>query len=210
MTSEPAASGSPVAQIPQAERPGRTANALEEVTRVLRECLELGATVEIDGVGVFRRDSKGNIGFVSQKRKPRIFLAYVVEDAPAVERLFDELAWRGFDPWMDRRKLLPGQNWPRAIEQAISLADFFVACFSNRATLKRGRFQAELRYALDCASEIPLDRVYFIPVRLEECAVPGSIARTYQWVDLFPDWNEGISRLVASIERREPATECRG
>jgi hypothetical protein len=176
---------------------------------VVRECLELGASVEIDGIGRFRRAPDGTIGFVSQNRKPRVFLAYVVEDAAVVERLFDELGARGFDPWMDRRKLLPGQNWPRAIEQAISIADFFVACFSKQAALKRGRFHAELRYALDCAAEVPLDRVYFIPVRIEECAVPGSVARKYQWVDLFPDWEEGILRLHASLEQRESAAERR-
>ncbi|HWR53869.1 MAG TPA: TIR domain-containing protein [Bryobacteraceae bacterium] len=185
------------------ETGNRGASALEQVTRAVRECLELGARVEIDGVGLLWRAPDGKIGFVPRNQKPRIFLAYVVEDAPIVERLFDELAARGFDPWMDRRKLLPGQNWPRAIEQAISVADFFIACFSRKATLKRGRFQAELRYALDCASEIPLDRVYFIPLRLEPCGVPASVAQRYQWVDLFPAWEAGISKLVASLERRE-------
>ena len=33
-------------------------------------------------------------------------------------------------------------------------------CFSARSVGKKGGFQAELRYALDCARRIPLDGVY--------------------------------------------------
>ena len=64
---------------------------------------------------------------------------------------------------------------------------------------KKGQFQAELRYALDCAARVPLDRIFLIPVRLEDCAVPPCIGREIQYVDLFPDWEEGVRRVVASI-----------
>jgi hypothetical protein len=176
-------------------------SSVEQVARVVRECLERGATVEIDGLGRFRRDRDGAITFDEQGRA-RVFLAYVIEDADGAERLYDALAQRGFDPWMDRRKLLPGQNWPRAIERAIATADFFLACFSPRSTVKRGRFQAELRYALDCAAQVPLDHIYFIPVRLEDCAMPSRISQHYHWVDLFPDWERGVDRLADSMRRR--------
>ena len=114
-------------------------NSAEQIGAAIRRCVDKGGAVEIDGLGTFRRSPFGEIGFEAQE-KTRVFIAYVVEDAAMAERLFDDLAARGFDPWMDRRKLLPGQNWPRAIEQAISVADFFVACFSRKAVLKRGRF----------------------------------------------------------------------
>jgi len=57
---------------------------------------------------------------------------------------------------MDTRKLVPGQNWPRAIETAIENSDLFIACFSTNSVRKKGGFQAEIRYALDCARQIPL------------------------------------------------------
>lgn len=176
-------------------------NSGERVAALLKRCIERGAAVDIDGLGVFSPGANGGIGF-EPRTAVRVFVAYVVEDAPLAERLFDDLTALGFDPWMDRRKLMPGQNWPRAIEQAISVADYFVACFSRRATVKRGRFQAELRYALDCAAHVPLDDVYFIPVRFEECGVPARIRQQYQYVDLFPDWRKGVARLAASMRRR--------
>src|SRR6185312_7470561 len=101
--------------------------------------------------------------------------AYAHEDAAAAERLYREFVKRGFSAWLDRKKLLPGQNWPRRIEDAIISADFFVACFSTRSVDKRGGFQAEIRYALDCAKRVPLDDVFLIPVRLDECRVPARI-----------------------------------
>lgn len=181
----------------------------EQVARILRRCLQGGASVEIEGLGVFRPDGKGGFRFVPATQ-PKVFLAYVQEDAAAAERLYRGFRSHGFDPWLDRRKLLPGQNWPRSIEQAIELADYFVACFSRRALGKRGCFQSELRYALDCARRIPLEEIYFIPVRLEECRVPAYIRQHIQYVDMFPDWDRGFQRILAAIGRSRPALERAG
>lgn len=172
----------------------------EAVARLLRECLKHGARVEIEGLGVFRSDGQGRFRFEPATR-PKVFLAYVQEDAAAAERLYRDFRAHGFDPWLDRKKLLPGQNWPRSIERAIELTDYFVACFSQRAVGKRGCFQSELRYALDCARRVPLDQTYFIPVRLEECAIPWRIRRSIQYVDLFPDWEAGFRRILAAMGR---------
>jgi hypothetical protein len=174
-----------------------TASA-EDVLVVLRQCLDEGSSVEIDGLGVFRR--RNGVYEFLPRQGPHIFVAYVQEDAEAALRLYGALLAHNFDPWLDRKKLLPGQNWPRAIEQAIHVSDFFVACLSRKAVRKRGQFQAELRYALDCARRLPLDQTYFVPVRLEECPVPVRITREIQYVDLFPDWDKGIRRLLAALK----------
>ncbi len=172
-----------------------------EIARIVRKCLEKGGTVEIDGLGSFHPDAGGGFVFVPQLR-PKVFLAYAVEDRAAAERLFDAFLASGLEPWMDSRKLLPGQNWPRAIEQAISVSDFFVACFSRRSIPKRGHFQSELRYALDCTTRLPLDEVYLIPVRIEECRVPTRVQQEYQYVDLFPDWEKRLRRILTMIRKQ--------
>jgi hypothetical protein len=171
------------------------------VARIVRECLEEGKTVVIDGLGAFRPQGKRGYRFVARSA-PSVFLAYVQEDTRHVERLYDALEARGFDPWFDRRNLLPGQNWPRSIEDAIEATDFVVACFSKHSVSKKGGFQAEIRYALDCARRIPLDDVFLIPVRLDACSVPSSIRREIQYIDLFPDWERGLRRIVAILTRQ--------
>jgi len=174
----------------------------DELARILRQCLSEGRRVEIDGLGTFRA-AGGDFHFVPNSRR-RVFLAYAAEDAAKVDHLYDALAIRGFEPWMDRRKLLPGQNGTGAIERAIRASDFFVPCFSNLSGEKRGRFHAELRYALDCALNQPLDGVYIVPARLEECPVPRQIQDQLQYVDLFPDFDAGVDRMTESMLRRKP------
>jgi hypothetical protein len=173
----------------------------EELSKLIRLSLDRSRAVEIDGLGVFARNRAGQISF-RRSNNPAIFIAYATEDRAAAERLFDELAMQGFDAWLDRRKLLPGQNWPRRIEDAIANSDFFIACFSGRSVRKRGGFQAEIRYALDCAGRVPLDDVFLIPARLDECRVPSRIRRETQYVDLFPDWDAGFRRILRIVEQQ--------
>jgi TIR domain len=165
-----------------------------------------GREVEIDGLGTFYPDPRG---FRFEPQPPRVFLAYGREDLEMVSQLYDRLEACGFGPWMDVRRLLPGQNWPRAIENAIESADFFMPCFSTRSVARKGGFQAELRYALECARRVPLDSIYLVPVRLDDCKVPRVIQREFQYLDLFPDWSRGLSRLTTALrretDRRHPA-----
>jgi hypothetical protein len=171
----------------------------EDLAVLICRSLRDSSTVEIDGLGVFTRDSHGQISFHPRSRT-RIFIAYAVEDAPTADRLYAALEARGYDPWLDRRKLLPGQNWPQRIEEAIEGADFFVACFSRNSVGKRGGFQSEVRFALECAGRVPLDDVFLVPVRLDPCRVPARITRETQYLDLWPDWNTGLDQLVKTLE----------
>jgi hypothetical protein len=169
--------------------------AFEEVIEIVRRALERGQRVEIDGLGVF------DGGHFQPESRPNVFLAYVDEDREAVRKVRDALIEAGFHAWLDKDQLLAGQNWPRAIERAIGVADAFVPCFSTRAVAKRGTFQSELRYALDCARHRPLDDIYFVPVRFEACTLPPQVTDQTQYVDLFPDWQRGMRRLVRALGR---------
>lgn len=173
----------------------------QQVALLLRECLNEGSAIEIKGLGVFRPDEKGGFAFES-RRTSRVFIAYADEDYATALRLFQKFEAQGYEPWLDKRRLLPGQNWPRAIERAISISDYFVACFSNLSATKRGTFHSELRYALDCASCIPLDEVFIIPVRLEECQVPPRITKSIQYVDIYPDFEAGFQNILKVMEKR--------
>jgi TIR domain len=172
------------------------------IARILKKALERGASIEIDGLGMFLPGRNHRVRFVAQTR-PRVFIAYVEEDLVFAQKLCHALEANGFRPWLDKRRLMPGQNWPRAIESAIQTSDFFVACFSRRAASKRGGFQSELRYALSCASRVPLDEIFVIPLRLDECIVPRRISRHVQYLDLFPDWDASLRRVIATMKAQE-------
>ncbi len=176
----------------------RSVSSARRVAAVIRDCLREGRRVEIERLGEFRPVRGGGFRFVPEQR-PSVFLAYVGEDADKVERLSVVLERAGYDAWMDRRKLLPGQNWPRAIERAIESSDFFVACLSRHAVNKRSCFQGEMRFALDCARRVPFDQVYFVPARLENCTVPLRIEQQLEVIDLFPDLERSAKRLIQLI-----------
>lgn len=173
---------------------------VEQLAHLVVRSLADGRAVEIDGLGTFYPDVGRGVRF--EPRPPQVFLAYVREDRDLAGRLYDDLGSAGFGPWMDARKLLPGQNWPRAIESAIEASDFFIACFSSHSVNKWGGFQAEIRYALDCARRVPLDEIFVVPVRLDPCRVPRSIQRELQYIDLFPDWERGVRRLTGTLRRQ--------
>ena len=109
----------------------------------------------------------------------------------------------GFEPWMDRKKLMPGQNWPRAIERAIDVSSYFIACLSRESVCKRGQFQAELRYALQCARKMPLGEIFFIPVRLNDCAVPAEIA-------IIPSAAPTLAHRIANARITVTSSRTRG
>jgi hypothetical protein len=192
------ASNDAAAEFHSASPPVKDLASARHVAAVIRTALKEGRRVEIERLGEFRPVGGGGFRFVPESR-PSVFLAYVSEDALKVERLCEVLEGAGFDAWMDRRRLLPGQNWPRAIERAIENADFFVACLSRHAVNKRSCFQGEMRFALDCARRVPFDQVYFVPARLESCTIPVRIEQQLQRVDLFPDFDASAKRLIGFI-----------
>ena len=182
---------------------GRSATD-ERIAELLRHSIEQGALVDIEDLGTFIPGPTSGFRFIPNRR-PLIFIAYVREDLDRAQRLYADLQRHGMNPWLDKNKLLPGQNWPRAIERAIGTADFFVPCFSKNAVSKRGVFQAELRYALECANRIPLDEIFLIPVRMDGCAIPEQIRARIQCIDLFLDWEQGVGSVLKTIQREVAA-----
>jgi hypothetical protein len=149
-------------------------------------------------MGTFELDSDQHVVF-RPTGEANVFLSYAQEDRALVSKLYQQLKNAGLEPWMDCRKLLPGQNWPRAIQQTIEISDFFVACFSQNSTRKRGHFQGEVALGLEVASQFPEDDVFILPVRLDECELPRRIASATQYLDLFPDWDCGVKRLISAL-----------
>ena len=181
--------------------------AREQILTIVRRALDRGQTVEVDGLGTFRPSQRGYE--LVARTQPRVFIAYAQEDLARARRLRDDIAASGYATWLDKDKLLPGQDWPRAIHRAVEISDAFVACFSQRSIAKRGQFQNELRWALECARLRPLEATFVVPVRFEACEVPEQIAEQVQYVDLFPDWDAGMRKVVRALRKAGPKPDCR-
>jgi len=129
----------------------------------------------------------------------KIFLCHALEDKTQVFDLYQQLKKLGAAPWLDSEEILPGQEWNFEINKALDESDVILLCLSKRSVSKEGYVQREIRIALDRALEMPEGRIFLIPARLEECALPQRIS-SYQWVDLFNA--NGMDKLVKSLNLR--------
>lgn len=126
----------------------------------------------------------------------RVFISYAKEDTGFVEKLYSDLQQAGVAPWLDSVDLVPGQPWEAAIRKAISDSRYFIAVLSSRSVGKKGYFQKEIRYALDIAEEYPEDRIFIIPVRIDECKPSFEGLRRLHRADLFPSYEKGVKELL--------------
>ncbi len=171
--------------------PEEWARTLVLLGRAYSELEELGTTPEIL-VGKYARES-------TPRPQAPVFISYAREDAPAAERLFESLSKSGFQPWLDKECILPGQRWEVAIDSAIRGCRFFLALLSRQSLTKTGYVQKEVRKALEVLQLYPASGVFLVPARLEECQPTDETLRALQWVDLFPDWDRGAERIVLTI-----------
>lgn len=138
-------------------------------------------------------------------RHSRVFISYAREDSDPAVRLYEDIKTRtNLKPWLDREDLLPGENWDQKIREAIENSKYFIALFSSTSVQKRGYLQKEFKHALDVLKEIPEGNVFIIPVRLDNCEIPFEVPyeklKKTEYVDLFPNWFEGIRRLSRTFD----------
>jgi hypothetical protein len=135
---------------------------------------------------------------VSDKRPLKVFLCHAHSDKIAVRDLYLRLTKDGVDAWLDKEKLLPGQDWEYEIRKAVREADVVVVCLSKQFN-QAGFRQKEVRLALDTAMEQPEGEIFIIPARLEECDSLESL-RKWHWVDLFEE--NGYEMLMRALRAR--------
>ena len=128
-----------------------------------------------------------------------VFLCHAKDDKPTIEKLYEYLTKSGVDAWLDKYKLIPGQEWQTEIPKAVRNSDVVIVCLSSHSITKEGFIQKEIRFAIDIADEKPDGTIFIIPARLENCEVPERLKK-FQWVDLFLD--DGYERLAKSLEVR--------
>ncbi|MBE0672022.1 MAG: TIR domain-containing protein [Anaerolineales bacterium] len=132
------------------------------------------------------------------KRPLKVFLCHAHSDKYAVRDLYFRLTKDGVDVWLDKEKLLPGQDWELEIRKAVRKTDLVIVCLSKQFN-QAGFRQKEVRVALDTAMEQLEGEIFIIPAKLEECNTPESLHRYHQ-VDLFTDG--GYEKLIKALQLR--------
>jgi hypothetical protein len=147
----------------------------------------------------------------------QVFISYAREDFEAAKKIYADLHKAGFSPWLDKKNLIPGQNWEQEIQDAISESRYFIALFSTTSVKKIGFLHHEFKFALDVFKRYPPGMIFYIPVRLDECEIPYKELKPIHHADLFPDWDDGINGILKAVgalvdikkhpEVKEPLTQ---
>ncbi len=126
----------------------------------------------------------------------KVFISYAREDYETAKKLYDDLKDAGVTPWLDDEDLLPGQNWKMGISQAIAGSEYFLALLSENSVTKKGYVQKELLKALDELEGYPPDKIYMIPVRVDECIPKHEKLHDLNWVNLFSSYESSMKKIL--------------
>jgi hypothetical protein len=144
---------------------------------------------------------------------PHVFISYVRENGDVVDRLASELKSRGVTVWLDRNDIEPGARWRDAIKNAILGGKFFLACFSREFNDRdRSYMNEELTLAIDELRERPSSRTWFVPVLINETAIPSRRISSVERLSdihalrLYDNWRDGIERILRVIKYDDPVS----
>ncbi len=102
------------------------------------------------------------------KQAPNAFVSYANEDSEAARRIADALRYAGFgEVWLDKRRLIAGDDWSDRIDEAIGLCDFFVPVLSQQSDSRReGVFWAEWRKAV--SRSLRMADAFILPIGIDQ------------------------------------------
>ena len=133
------------------------------------------------------------------KKSLKVFLCHSSSDKPSVEKYYNLLVEDGINAWLDKKSLIPGQDWQFEIQNAVINSDVVIVFLSSKSITKEGFVQKEIRIALDTADEKPDGTIFIIPAKLENCEVPKRLAK-FHWVNLFD--KDGYELLFKALQTR--------
>ena len=131
-----------------------------------------------------------------------VFISYAKEDRVSAEKLFDFLELHGYDPWLDKRKLLVGQQWDIEINRALKKADFVILLLSKISIAKRGYLQREFKIALDYSEEKLDSDIFIIPIKIDDCEIPENLKK-FQWIELINSDSFGRILEALNLQRKK-------
>ncbi|MDM8556861.1 toll/interleukin-1 receptor domain-containing protein [Desulfococcaceae bacterium HSG7] len=137
-----------------------------------------------------------------QNQKNTLFISYADQDIEHARNLTENLKQAGIDVFFADEALLPGQNCNVVIRKAIRNCRFFLVLLSSDS-VQKGIVNKQLAQTLDIIDELPETDIFIIPARLDNCQPSHEKLRALHKVDLFPDPEKGLEKIILTI--KEPS-----
>jgi hypothetical protein len=126
----------------------------------------------------------------------RIFICYSSKDEATAREIVDSLEANGLNCWISSRDVQSGENYQEAIVAALEKAKGIVFLFSESSSAS-----GEIKKELSIAGGLNMP---VFPLRLTTVMPRGALRyelATRQWIDIFPDRERALGKLVATIRR---------
>ena len=134
-----------------------------------------------------------------QPSSHKVFINYYENDFPYAQRLFSDLSAASLSPWIDKENLLPGQLKDLETDRAIRESRFFITLLSAISVQSKGDFQLQIDTAKEVLKQFPESSIFLLPARLNDVHIPDGL-RKIQYVDMFPVWEDGLRRILKSMD----------
>ncbi len=138
--------------------------------------------------------------------KDRVFISYATEDYEMAEKLYDDLKKEDINVFLDKKDLLPGQNWEKVIQQVIRKSSCFISLISNDSLKKRGFVQREQQIAFEVADKVPEDEIFIIPLTLGDVNIdklPEQMKTIHQTDISGNNYEKGLKQILSVIPQGE-------
>jgi hypothetical protein len=144
----------------------------------------------------------------AKPKSGRIFVSYTTRDETIALEIAQALAAAGFNRWIARLDIRPGQSWVEEIERELTRASYLLLLLSPEAV-------ASTWVSKEWMATLAAGGTVIIPVLLRDCAVPR-LLQDLQLIDLRGDPVAGVLEIVEFFRRersgyeadvREPRTE---
>jgi TIR domain len=135
-------------------------------------------------------------GNTVSKAESHVFICFSSRDEPVALEVVDFLEENGLKCWISVRDVAPGHNYQETIVQALEAAQGVVFLFSESSG-KSGEIKKEL--SIGASMNMPV-----FPLRLSPITPSGALRyelATRQWIDIFPDRQQALRKLVQTIKR---------
>ena len=121
---------------------------------------------------------------------PKLFISYAREDLKICKKIEQALCEKGISVWRDQQSIYGGQQWPKAIGEAISSSDFFILVWSRHSAASHFvEFEWNTAVAL---------KKNVIPCLLDETPLPASL-RAINGI-FCDDFEEALPKIFHSLK----------
>ncbi len=130
----------------------------------------------------------------------RAFFSYSRDDSDFALKLAGDLKAGGASVWLDQVDITPGDQWDRAVEDALTNCPRLLVILSPASVSSRNVMD-EVSFALEKGKTV-------IPVLYRDCAVPFRLRRV-QHVDFRQDYGRGLQDLLKTLAPEQGAGQSR-